>query len=467
MFPLQDFAEQSRAWLIAGPAERAAYQLTLMDRRSADVPSLSGTNRELTVLRRLNTALDRSLLELSHLSEPDLQALRAPLLVQVDRILQVLDGMQTSPRSDPIPYAALLAKFQQLRGLLAADTLTSGQLAALAGRGLTADTALLGPKAPANHPFPLTGRHGALACTACHGANMEKILVNQCAACHESIRPANHYQGDCGKCHTPEGFSGGKLDHTAFDSSDCISCHLKDRPDAHFDGQCSLCHTQPGAAWLPAKFDHAASPQAKCDTCHAKDRPADHFAGQCSSCHLQAGAAWLPAKFDHAADPQAKCDTCHEKDRPANHYAGQCSSCHLQAGIAWLPAKFDHAAARATDCAACHAKDRPANHFAGQCSSCHTAGTTWKQARFNHQAAGAVNCISCHARQAPANHYSYQCSLCHTAGVPWRQTHFNHTFNMNHGGAAGNCQVCHPSGPPATDCVTCHKARGEDGGGDD
>ena len=105
---------------------------------------------------------------------------------------------------------------------------------------------------------------------------------------------------------------------------------------------------------------------------------------------------------------------------------------------------------------------RPANHFAGQCSACHnTAG--WRGAQYNHQ--GARDCQNCH--NPPRNHYGGECKQCHTPAKAWNKANFSwHKFNMDHGGADGNCSTCHTRN--GTNCTSCHEAEeGDDDDGDD
>ena len=162
----------------------------------------------------------------------------------------------------------------------------------------------------------------------------------------------------------------------------------------------------------------------------------------CQSCH--AGGQF--------AGTASSCRSCHQAVRPADHWEGECSACHST--TAWRPATFDHQLAGATDCQACHTQDRPANHFQGQCSACHST-TAWRPASFDHQLAGATDCQACHTQDRPANHFQGQCSTCHNT-TNWQQANFNHTFPIQHGGANGQCSVCHPSGTASYTCESCH-----------
>ena len=311
--------------------------------------------------------------------------------------------------------------------------------------------------------------HSVGQCSLCHqpGGDWQSGSYNHpdpqnldCKSCHEKTRPATHYGWTCYSCHDTKSWNPVRFDHVVAGATDCQSCHAKIRPANHYPLQCSNCH-QTGSGWKGASFNHPDPAKLDCHSCHAATRPANHYAGQCSTCHT-AGTTWKGASFDHAGGEKLDCQLCHEPQRPANHYAGQCVTCHSVGG-AWTPATFDHKSPLAKDCASCHANKKPKVHFDAQCSACHDAGVAWKPAHFNHTAAGAFNCIGCHAGAAPAGHYSFQCSICHSPGS-WKGAVFNHPFNMDHNGAGGKCQMCHPAGPPDTDCRACHDSAG--GGGD-
>jgi hypothetical protein len=226
---------------------------------------------------------------------------------------------------------------------------------------------------------------------------------------------------------------------------------------------------QPGQALFPlqrftnkvrAMAGHGSLGNQECSSCHLKQEPENHYALLCSACHDT--SSWKPVRFDHAIAQATDCQSCHAKTRPDNHFPGQCSTCHSVA-VDWRGAFFNHANPSTLDCRACHAAATPANHFTLQCSACHTAGTTWKSASFNHADPANLDCQACHAGDAPAQHYQLQCSTCHTPSG-WPRGPFVHDqFDINHGGANGNCATCHPKGPPATDCITCHQKNASGG----
>lgn len=307
-------------------------------------------------------------------------------------------------------------------------------------------TSCHGTDKPANH---FTGQ-----CSACHTTTSWRPAhfdhqvagATNCLTCHGNDRPAAHFDGQCSSCHNTQNWNQATFNHQAAGANNCQNCHSSDRPANHFTGQCSLCHVTD--TWRQASFNHQAMGATDCIACHISTRPANHFDGQCSACHNT--SRWSQAVFNHEVMGASDCQTCHNADRPANHFSGQCSQCHGTGG--WRPARFDHQAAGAVDCQSCHVNDRPANHFSGQCSQCHDT-SRWGSASFNHQAAGATDCQSCHTR--PSNHFSGQCSQCHDTSS-WSSANFNHRFPINHKNANGDCSKCHPSGPPAWTCYTCH-----------
>lgn len=176
--------------------------------------------------------------------------------------------------------------------------------------------------------WPLVGKHAPLTCEQCHPQSQGLVAVAvACASCHEEDRPADHYPGtDCGECHTPEGWELASVDHSFFPltfshdlSCDrchvngtyqgldptCSSCHESDRPAGHYEGtDCVACHTW--TTWGDATVDHSFFPLT-----YSHDLP-------CEQCHTGTGYEGL--------DPA--CTSCHEDERPAGHYAGECSECH-------------------------------------------------------------------------------------------------------------------------------------------
>ncbi len=472
LFAIQNWGEHFYEGLIANPANRAQYGLTLLERRLADLEQVRGTDAETVVLNSIAVEIQH-VLELFKAATPESEAaLRELFVADLNALLIQLDRVEFVAQNSPQALADFRAAMSALRDR-AKDS--SRSLAGLSDdSGIPANPLLpmpntLVPGAPgavdapfpprmilfppgspgAQHLFfPLDGKHAETTCQTCHTEGNYAGTPNQCLDCHLTNRPAAHFEGQCALCHSTSAWLPSTFDHFAVGAVDCQSCHLEVRPANHYTGQCSACHGT--TAWLPAIFNHQTAGAFDCQSCHISKRPANHFPGQCSACH--ATSAWRPATFNHQVAGATDCQSCHIDRRPANHFAGQCSACH--ATSVWRPATFNHQFAGATDCQSCHSNRRPANHFSGQCSSCHTT-TAWQPASFNHQVAGATDCQSCHLNRRPANHFSGQCSDCHSTSG-WLPANFNHTFPIDHKGANGECATCHPSGTSSFTCFNCH-----------
>jgi hypothetical protein len=464
-YPLQEASEQSVAALTPVGWGKAAYLLTLLERRTADLDSSLGNEQEISALDAVTAALKQGILGVAQAPAADWPALRTRLLKDIQWMQVVLAKFHT-------PGAAALSAWlpgletavndlnqtpEQMLALLAPqDPTAQAGVAAAAARKAALRAAAPhvvqfqpGTAGAVHAFFPLDGQHASIECQACHQEGRYAGTPPECRACHGKDEPKDHYPAECSLCHTTTAWKPATFEHAALDTGNCESCHNGDRPENHYPGQCSACHET--NAWKPAHFDHAAAAATDCQSCH--NRPNGHWKGQCSACHST--NAWKPARFNHAVAGATDCQSCH--NRPSGHFGGQCSACHST--NAWRPARFDHGAAGATDCQSCH--KRPSGHFSGQCSACHST-SKWGGARFDHGAAGATDCQSCHNR--PRNHFDGQCSDCHST-KSWSGASFKHEFDQNHGGAGGQCALCHPNGTDSTDCSACHKDPG--GGKDD
>jgi hypothetical protein len=269
--------------------------------------------------------------------------------------------------------------------------------------------------------YPLTGRHGEVACEKCHTARtgMVKAGMSRLVPPFAPLRFA-----ECSACHADP--HEGRLGAT------CGNCHLttgfRDRKGPGFD------HSR---TRYPLDGKHAG---VKCAGCHAggATRRAPAF-GTCAACHK---------------DAHGKSATTAEKVR-------DCAACHTVAGF--TRSSFDstrHTAARCEEChLAVHASQLSAPEFNTGCVSCHQV-ETWTASTFGadrHRPFGlplegrhgAVGCGACHGggrKELPA--FPVTTGL-GTAGV---------LFKL--GTAA--CVSCHVTPHPekdAGDCVRCHDAR--------
>jgi len=473
LFPLQILAEQQQAHWPVGRQDRAGQLLNLYERRLGDLVIRTGSPHEVATLSYVDKALNQAILSVAILPSGSNQPLGERLMTLVGLTQVAVGRLTVTPQQDPGRLADFSAKLAVLRDLAQAPGFELSQLASVVetdsalkstAQGLehaaAGDAFALAnpqgipfpPGSPAReHKFyPLIGAHSTLECAACHADEVYSGTPNWCEACHGDSRPAGHYEGDCGTCHTPTSWDDVTFDHTLTGGLDCLSCHQDDRPVNHFGNQCAACHNP--TAWRPASFDHAAAGARDCQSCHSGDRPANHFAGQCSNCHNTTD--WRAVSFDHSG--QTNCQSCHNGDKPANHFDGQCSACHTTQ--TWKGAKFDHSGQ--TNCQSCHSGDRPANHFSGQCSSCHS-NQRWLPASFNHN--GNADCKACHAGDRPSGHFSGQCSQCHNT-KHWGDATFSHDNQAD-------CKSCHSGDRPkehsSNQCSQCHNTRNWDDADDD
>jgi hypothetical protein len=273
--------------------------------------------------------------------------------------------------------------------------------------------------------FPLTGRHGSVACQKCH----------------PTIKDLR----------TAEDPDYLKLRGVAFGA--CTDCH-KDYHEGKFNQPCQQCHTSSGWQHTPTQaFDHdktGYSLQGK------------HRTVTCIKCHVP-GKSYKGLKHD-------ACSDCHRDEHQGqltkSPSAGRCEACHTVNGF--QPATYtieQHQAGRfplrgahvAVACIACHQKNygpaaelttRFALNYA-RCQECHTDVHNNTSQRFMVK----DECISCHSEES------------------WHVLHFDHSktvFPLQGKHAAIPCSVCHKSsfsnGNPsiffssnARICSECHK----------
>ena len=154
--------------------------------------------------------------------------------------------------------------------------------------------------------FIILGAHTDLACADCHPGGVFDQAPATCAGCHQDDAPVEHYEGDCGACHSEEGWELAVVDHS-FLSID----------GGHADLLCSDCHDPDDLTTLTG---------ATCATCH--EAPANHLEGPCEDCHVV--ASWSQVTFDHddyfpvPHRGVSECVSCH----PAGHDSFTCIDCH-------------------------------------------------------------------------------------------------------------------------------------------
>jgi hypothetical protein len=167
--------------------------------------------------------------------------------------------------------------------------------------------------------FPLVGKHGAVACSACHVNPRPRVDLHvkkkACAECHENPHgtqfAAEMAQGGCAHCHQPIGWKLPKIDHSTWPltgvhaTAMCESCHhptAEDRKSGRgssYKGvprNCYGCHDDVHLGQF-----RLTAPVVDCDKCHTpkafKIPTFDHLAGagwaltgehaklECAKCH--------------------------------------------------------------------------------------------------------------------------------------------------------------------------------------
>ncbi|RPJ64551.1 MAG: hypothetical protein EHM24_22660, partial [Acidobacteria bacterium] len=377
---------------------------------------------------------------------------------------------------------------------------------AVEDRGFTA-----GRFSHAKTGFPLTGRHQAAPCAACHvpagterpaappgrkpvtvpaaaatarparphGSQAAPIVFRgtpaACSSCHEDVHLAQ-LGSRCEMCHSNDTFKLPSYTHRAPEldrffvgthgTLACRACHKpeeRDFPGGHaaavrytgFGTSCAACHASDDV--------HRGALGPSCETCHQPEGwptvsrafhkggvfPLDgrHLSVPCASCHVEGVTKGTPNR----------CVDCHwvrRQDDPYQTRLGtQCEQCHRT--TSWTPVNWNHAARTGF----------PLNlaHQVLRCDNCHRSG------QFVNT---RLDCFGCHEASYQAtrnpNHaqagFPTACETCHRPIDPsWRGASFNHaaTYPLVGVHAAQACATCHVNnvyrGTPRT-CVGCHQA---------
>lgn len=215
--------------------------------------------------------------------------------------------------------------------------------------------------------FPLTGRHGAAQCQACHVNGNYQLQYTNCYPCHTAqyAQPTNpnhvlgNFNHDCAPCHTTSGWQPSTFNHgtTAFpltgahQATSCNGCHINNQYQG-LPTTCVGCHLM--------DFNNTTNP----------NHVARGFSQQCTECHTS--AAWSPASFDHSttAFPLT-----------GRHVTTNCVACHVN----------NNYNLSYQDCYQCHATQyvQPTNpnhvtlQFSHDCTPCHTT-SAWRPSTYNH-----------------------------------------------------------------------------------
>jgi nitrate/TMAO reductase-like tetraheme cytochrome c subunit len=201
--------------------------------------------------------------------------------------------------------------------------------------------------------WPLTGAHGGLQCSQCHGTSTYNLTNTACNACH-----LPDYQ----KTNNPNHASAG------------------------FPQQCDVCHNT--TAWTPATFNHNNT---------SFPLTGAHTSVACANCHLNNNYTSIPTD----------CYSCHKdqynQTNNPNHIAAgfpnTCAVCHTT--TSWSGATFNHTYFPTNHgnangvCATCHTN--PSDYSVFQCTNCHTKSNTDGDHRgVSGYVYNSVNCYQCH-----------------------------------------------------------------------
>lgn len=368
--------------------------------------------------------------------------------------------------------------------------------------------------------YALEGKHGALACAACHqarlnadkdalaaaGTNLARTyfgLATACLSCHADEHRGQFAGRGCVSCHDMAGWKpAGRFDHAK------TAYPLTGR---HASVACAKCHAlvSPGPGGSYRQYKGVVA--RECSNCH-RDVHDGRFGPACATCHLTSSWRAKPGRFDHdrtqyplrAKHASLACDKCHPPGRPLRIPFARCTDCHADAHLGQLAPRADQGR-----CEACHdvagftpAKFPPEEHvktryplsgahLAVPCDACHRpvgpetlrrvsglvlteaaarAGRKTTQFRF-----ASTRCAECHRDLHAGELDRYMakdgCAACHRI-ESWRQLSFDHAqtrFPLSGGHAKPACAACHPRTDVRTPrerprlantpllCAACHK----------
>jgi len=332
--------------------------------------------------------------------------------------------------------------------------------------------------------FPLTARHAAILCRACHRgtspSDFERFADAACKGCH-AHRTAHaepkHPQGrwssaQCLKCHARPGDKAmrnpAELEREWHGPQSDFPLKKK-----HAGLACQKCHKN-RAAKSQTTFEEE-SPECG-NRCHEDSLHRGTLGKACSGCHES--GSWSGEKFDHnvptfpdgtpgfplrGGHASNRCEACHGPNRKFRDTPRNCSAdaCH---------GKDDaHKGRLGTRCEQCHVETgdlifnhntQSAFHLDGahlqvRCADCHPSITFKPRPQ---------TCFGCHPE--PTVHkgqYGTTCQQCHTTRT-WddiKPLHDVGDFALRgqHGNIA--CERCHRDSRPLAGsgnlCINCHR----------
>jgi hypothetical protein len=264
--------------------------------------------------------------------------------------------------------------------------------------------------------FPLTGKHAALSCQACHvkKGGMQsawyKPLSTACADCHADVH-RGQFAAACDSCHTTRGFTRGEL---KFNHQTDSSFPLLGK---HATLSCRQCHLKTSRAFPSGQGEAVLYKPlgADCLDCH-RDYHLGQLGKECGQCH--GFDSFRPApRFDHSRSrfslqlfhENVGCRQCHPlvsmtvngkvvQTVQYKNVSGECRECHRN---------FDHSRT---------AFPLTGVHGALDCRKCHNARTP-NMHKNGSSEKGQTECTLCHSSPHPG--LQKNCRECHS-GKNWR-----------------------------------------------
>ncbi len=334
--------------------------------------------------------------------------------------------------------------------------------------------------------FKLTGRHGEIACSACHVVNKKQVFKfpsfdqefcidchknqhigqfhkefssKKCSECHNTIKFTDRFEFDhdktafklynkhsklkCSECHKPtnalfETRPPHRKSQYLFPdlkAKDCTQCH-SDYHEGQLSQQCSTCHNDSG--WKNVAFDH--NKQSKFPII------GKHIDVKCAKCHKpipKNTVTFLGKQYPliRYRPISTECTSCH-KDPHRGRFGHRCQECHMEKG--WKLTKDFHRGFTLTGV-----------HYSLQCQECH---------RDNRRLAGSSDhCVLCHQKDDIHQGSLPECGQCHKQQF-WENTDFKHSltaFPLRGIHRTLECSACHANGiyqGLSSECVDCHLA---------
>jgi putative hemolysin len=339
--------------------------------------------------------------------------------------------------------------------------------------------------------YPLAGKHDGVVCDKCHRTSDFKAPVahEQCANCHKDVHGGQFAKrsdgGECGSCHTVEGWKASTYTAAAHAKSaypllgkhlavTCDKCHLPAGAATKYMvsfAVCTDCHRDPHEGQFP---------KSKCEDCHTVDQfqPARftlarhdqtrfplqgaHRAVACSDCHTKTPT--VPVAHVAYRFTDLSCTGCHRDPHLGQFQDSHCESCHNQQ--AWGDiTKFDHSKTRFV---------LTGGHRGVACDRCHRVtplSTGLKRAVFHSTPTACGGCHEdTHQGQFATAAQKPECNACHNDNL-WKGATIDHDktrFPLTGAHRPVGCRDCHKnqrevSGrmtlfykPTPTECSGCH-----------